>query len=90
MRFIVSNAKLDKFYSALDEIAKKYGVEDYSLESGTPDVAGLDENTVLMKLEVPTGDKKEAEKYLLFNHEIFLKLSLDYYPSYSEAPIVRK
>ncbi len=90
MRFIVTNARLDKFHNVLDDIAQKYQIEDYELYPGVPDTHGLDENIVIMKVDVPTGDKKEAEKYLRFNHEIFLKLSLDYYPSYVEAPIVRK
>jgi len=91
MKFIVTTNRLEKFNSTLDEIAQKFDVEEeYKLESVTLDTTGLDENVIIMRIDVPTGDKKEAEKYLHFNHEIFLKLSLDYYPSYSEAPIIRK
>lgn len=91
MRFIVKNNRLSKFHSSLEELAQKFDITNFSVDKVIPDdVQGLDDNVIITKLEVPTGDKKLAEKYLLFNQEIFVKMSLDYFPSYCEAPIIRK
>lgn len=91
LRFIVKDTQKDKFDNLLYSLVEKYDINNsYKILSITPDIHGADEKTIILRLDVTNNNKKDAEKYLLFCQEVFVKLGLDFYPSYTEAPIIRK
>lgn len=91
LRFIVKEIQKEKFNNSLEKLLNKYDINNsYKVISITPDFHGVDESTVIIRLDVPNNNKKDAEKYLNFCEEVFIKLGIDFYPSYTEAPIIRK
>lgn len=91
LKFIVQDIQKEKFNNAIYNLVEKYGIEDsYKIVSILPDEGGIEENLIVIRIDVPNNNKKDAEKFLHFSNEVFVKLGLDFYPTYIEAPIVRK
>lgn len=91
VRFIVKDLQQEKFNVALNNLIDKYDIKpSCEIISIIPDTHILEEKNIIMRILVPNNNKKEAEKFLLFCQEVFVKLGLDFYPSYAEAPITKK
>lgn len=90
IRFIVQEKQIDKFNDAMRQLIMKHQVENVKLVSVVSDSYGEEDNVIIWRIEVPTSVKKEAEKYLHFTHDIFAKLGVDFYPAYTETPLLRK
>ena len=90
IRFIVQNKHYEKFGEALKQIVDKHNVVNVKIVSVNDSYDTEDEMFVILKMDVPTNVKKEAEKYLFFTQDVFVKLGVDFYPAYIENPQVRR
>lgn len=89
IRFIVQSKHSEKFNEAMNQLIVKHDIENVKLVSVHNNAEIDEENVCVWRLDVPTSVKKEAEKYLHFAHDIFVKLGVDFYPAYIENPQVR-
>jgi hypothetical protein len=90
IRFIVQNKYYDKFGESIKQIVEKHNVENIKIVSVSDNFDAEEECIVILRVEVPTNVKKEAEKYLFFTQDVFAKLGVDFYPAYIENPQVRR